>query len=158
MSKEYRLLKEITPATRSWTAKVLVDDKTMPRSSPSNAKKYQRLILIDPAGTRIQASIYEPDIEKFENKLTVNRSYYVSNAWVRPIPPRYRLVDNEYQWYINKSTLIQPVIEEAENISIPTLSLTKLSDLHKQLGSPQHVGKTSNYILFDYRKKNAENN
>ena len=47
MSTQYKSLKEITPTSRFWTAKIRVDYKNIPRSSPNNSSKYQRFFHVD---------------------------------------------------------------------------------------------------------------
>ena len=42
MPRQYQLISEINPQSRLWTAKVYVEDKGMPRSSPNSPAKYQR--------------------------------------------------------------------------------------------------------------------
>ena len=42
----YNSIKDIHPETRNWKVKVLVVEKTMPRTSTQSVNTYQRLILI----------------------------------------------------------------------------------------------------------------
>ena len=47
MTTQYTPLKEITPSSKFWTAKIRVDDQNIPRSSSNNSSKYQRLFFVD---------------------------------------------------------------------------------------------------------------
>ncbi|PON34185.1 Replication factor A protein [Trema orientale] len=67
-------------------------------------------------GTRVQATIFDDDIECLENTLTVFKTYNISKAIVTRILPIHRIVDNEYQWTINAKTEVHEVaMEEAIN-------------------------------------------
>ncbi|KAL5537486.1 hypothetical protein UlMin_042344 [Ulmus minor] len=157
MPRQYQLISEINPQSRLWIAKVYVEDKGMPRSSPNSPakyqrrddqtmtrspqtpSKYQRLTLVDPTGTKIQATIFPNDIPLFKDTLVVDKSYYISNATVSEIPLKYRSANNMFQWTINKRTLVEPVIEDNEVISIPTPTLIPFSELKEYINSAQSI-------------------
>ena len=45
MSRQHKLIQDITPGYRTWIAKIIVAKKSMARISRYGATKYQRLIL-----------------------------------------------------------------------------------------------------------------
>ncbi|PON72909.1 Nucleic acid-binding, OB-fold containing protein [Trema orientale] len=112
MENQVKNIKEIFPRTRKWTAKVLVAEKRLPRTSTRNSSRYQHLLLVDVQGTRIQATIFDDNIERFENTLIMFKTYNISNAIVNRIMPAHRVIDNQYQWIINDKTKINEVSEE----------------------------------------------
>ncbi|KAK4842518.1 hypothetical protein QYF36_023068 [Acer negundo] len=116
--------------TKGWTAKVLIAEKTMPRESQHSSNIYQRFILIDSEGTRVQASIFGVDIKLFEDTSTISKIYHISNAYVKPIRPEHRIVENDLQWTINGRTLIKEV--EDDQVIVPAaFSFVPFADLEK---------------------------
>ncbi|KAI9186476.1 hypothetical protein LWI28_017648 [Acer negundo] len=112
MTKQFKLISDIFPMTKGWTVKVLVAEKTIPRESQHSSIRYQRLILIDSKGTRVQAIIFGADIKLFEDTLTRSKIYHISNAYVSPIKPKHRIMENDLQWTINGRTLVKEVEDD----------------------------------------------
>ncbi|KAH9619841.1 hypothetical protein KSS87_020832 [Heliosperma pusillum] len=112
MTTEQKYIANITPDTQKWTAKVRVLEKSFPRTASQSSNKYQRLILTDGQGMRVQATIFGKDIESLSNTLYTLGHYYVSNAIVRPIPEQHRIVNNKYQWTLSTKNPIREVSEE----------------------------------------------
>ena len=61
-------------------------------------------------GTKIQATIFGKDIDAFEDKLIVLKSYSISNATMMTIEEVNKIVDNNFQWTINNYTSIDEII------------------------------------------------
>ncbi|XP_060671114.1 replication protein A 70 kDa DNA-binding subunit B-like [Ziziphus jujuba] len=116
MVREVKLIKDIQAQQRGWTVKVVIIEKAMPRVSKSSPNKYQRLILADEEGNKIQATIYGGDIHIFRDTLIIGKNYYISNAWVKEIGGQYQIVQNNLQWTINGRTIVEEVTGDSEII------------------------------------------
>ncbi|XP_062075963.1 replication protein A 70 kDa DNA-binding subunit B-like [Humulus lupulus] len=79
---------------------------------------YRHLLLVDKEGTRVQATIFEEYIQKYEKLIIMFKTYNISNALVNFIPKQYQIVDNKYQWIINEHTTVKEVGDE-EIINTP---------------------------------------
>ncbi|KAL5578975.1 hypothetical protein UlMin_011417 [Ulmus minor] len=139
MSRQHIPLKDITIGTKGWTAKVIVEAKAMPRSSQRSPVKYQRMILRDSEGTKVQATIFESDIDKFSDVLALYKTYYISNAVVKTILPQHRIAKNDYQWHINSKTVVEEVTEVYSSISLPPYNFVSFSEFSKHINSDAYV-------------------
>ncbi|KAL6524288.1 hypothetical protein OROGR_016722 [Orobanche gracilis] len=110
------LLEEITPDTKNWTAKVSIVNKTEPRtSSQPGSIRFQKLLLADNKGNRVEGMVYRGDIELLKNSLRPHQTYLISNAVVRPVKPGFEnpLTNNKYQWILGARTAILATDEHA---------------------------------------------
>ena len=91
-------------------------------------------------GTKIQASILQIDIELFEETLHPSRSYYVSNAYVRPIKTDYWVVENSFEWIINDTTMVEE--SQYHNIlEFPNVfGFVCFADFHRYIDSTADIG------------------
>ncbi|KAL6580894.1 hypothetical protein OROMI_006817 [Orobanche minor] len=88
MEPKIYMLDAITPDTKNWTAKVSVVNKTEPRTSSQPASiRFQKMLLADTKGNRIEAMLYRGDIDLLKNSLQPHQIYLISNAVVRPLKP-----------------------------------------------------------------------
>ncbi|KAL6536478.1 hypothetical protein OROGR_013050 [Orobanche gracilis] len=116
MEPKRYLLEEITPDTKNWTAKVSIVNKTEPRtSSQPSSIGFQKLLLADNKGNRVEGMIYRGDIELLKNSLRLHQTYLISNAVVRPVKPGFEnpLTNNKYQWIFGARTAILAIDEDA---------------------------------------------
>ncbi|KAL6570861.1 hypothetical protein OROGR_000411 [Orobanche gracilis] len=116
MEPKRYLLDEITPDTKNWTAKVSIVSKTEPRtSSQPSSIRFQKLLLADNKGNRIEGMVYRGDIELLRNSLRPHQTYLISNAVVRPVKPGFEnpLTNNKYQWILGARTAILANDEDA---------------------------------------------
>ncbi|KAK9126985.1 hypothetical protein Scep_015831 [Stephania cephalantha] len=126
MPRVKKLLKDIDPNTVNWYADVYVLEKLPIKQSNTSSVRQQRLILVDEEGYRIQATIFGNDINLFESRLQTKVAYRISNAFVKEIEARYRLVPSPHQWSISRNTLIKkvpdsetfPLIEEVKFVTL----------------------------------------
>ncbi|KAL5558984.1 hypothetical protein UlMin_035195 [Ulmus minor] len=139
MSRQHIPVKDIKIGTKGWTAKVIVEAKGMPRSSQRSPVKYQRMILRDSAGTKVQATIFDSDIDKFSDVLTLYKNYYISNAVVKTILPQHRIANNDYQWHINSKTVVEEVTGECSSISVSPYNFVPFSKFSKYINSDVYV-------------------
>ncbi|KAK9706960.1 hypothetical protein RND81_07G163800 [Saponaria officinalis] len=90
-------------------------------------------------GGRIKTTLYNDDIEAYEDVIQDKMVYEISNAKLKPVPEKYRTSpeDHPYQLSFNNSTIIQPVPEYIVLASIPR-SIT-LDDRYDVVGIVIHV-------------------
>ncbi|KAL6524258.1 hypothetical protein OROGR_016692 [Orobanche gracilis] len=103
------LLDAVTPDTKNWTAKVSVLNKTEPRtSSQPTCIKFQKLLLADIRGNKVEGMLYRDDIELLKDSLRPHQTYLISNATVRPVKPGFEnpLTNNRFQWILGARTAI----------------------------------------------------
>ncbi|XP_035539697.1 uncharacterized protein LOC118344048 [Juglans regia] len=129
MRTVYTSMKDITPSTRNWKIKMIVADKSPKRTGQRSPVKYQSLTLIDPEGNRVQATMFDKDIDSRDDTLHIFRSYYISNAYVRPLDPKYRIETHEYQWILNSKTIIEEVPKDEEQLEVPKYQLIPFNEL-----------------------------
>ncbi|KAL2894289.1 Replication protein A 70 kDa DNA-binding subunit B [Bienertia sinuspersici] len=86
-----------------------------------------------PKGTRVQATIFGRDIDSFANSLNILGHYYISNAMVKPIVEKHRIVNHPYQWIISTRTPVSeiPKSETKENLITTPFSLVPFYELKK---------------------------
>ncbi|XP_071928195.1 replication protein A 70 kDa DNA-binding subunit B-like [Coffea arabica] len=110
---------ELQPLMDNWTAIVQVIEKQKVQVS-RNGKRYQKLVFVDSQGQTAQALIYAGDIMFFRKYFEPYRRYYVSNARIQNVLPRYSTYPNECSWTIDNSTLVQE-IDEVDPPLIPNV-------------------------------------
>ncbi|KAL4606767.1 hypothetical protein ACB092_09G127300 [Castanea dentata] len=136
----YNSIKDIHPETRNWKVKVLVAEKTMPQASLQGVSTYQRLILIDKEGNRVQAVMLSRDIQHHEDTLIQARAYFITNALVKPIPTKLCLIDHNYQWIINTKTVIEDVLEDEILFHTTEYSFVPFNEFHKYIDLDDPIG------------------
>ncbi|KAF8380722.1 hypothetical protein HHK36_028212 [Tetracentron sinense] len=135
MPRDCKLILEITDHTRNWIAKIQVNDKSLTHQARYGTKRYQRLTFSDSKGNRVQATIFDSDISLFQHTFSPMKSYYVSDACVNPIDPKYRYVSNNYQWIINNRTRVEDVEENEEDVSEEIYKFVPFNDLNAHMNS-----------------------
>ncbi|XP_071911771.1 uncharacterized protein [Coffea arabica] len=101
---------KINPELSDWTTIGQVLDKQKPQISRKGTS-YQKLVFVDAEGRKAQAMIYGGDIHFFKRHFQPFRRYYISNAKLETVQPRYSTYSNEYCWVIDNSTVVQQVYE-----------------------------------------------
>ncbi|KAL0291749.1 UNVERIFIED_CONTAM: hypothetical protein Scaly_2621600 [Sesamum calycinum] len=86
-------------------------------------------------GTKVQAVIYSPDMSLMEDVLQLQETYYISNAKVTFVEPKYRMVPNMYQWIISRTTVIRRVIDDSLPKELGAPEFKKFVDIPLFLGS-----------------------
>ncbi|XP_042940518.1 uncharacterized protein LOC122275493 [Carya illinoinensis] len=136
----YTSIKDITPKTKNWKIKMIVAEKSPKRISQRTAVKYQNLILIDKEGNRVQATMFGTDIDPRENTLKILQSYYIIDAYVKPVDPKYKIGEYQYQWTLNSKTIIEDVPQNEEQIDAPKYEIIPFKDLEAYRGSIGEIG------------------
>ncbi|KAL6541901.1 hypothetical protein OROGR_011387 [Orobanche gracilis] len=138
MEPKRYLLDEITPDTKNWTAKVSIVNKTEPRtSSQPSSIRFQKLLLADNKGNRVEGMVYRGDIELLKNSLRPHQTYLISNAVVRPVKPGFEnpLTNNKYQWILGARTAILATDEDALTSSELAPTFTQSDHFRDFLGT-----------------------
>ena len=92
-------------------------------------------------GNRVQAVIFSRDIQLHEDTLIQARTYFITNALVKPIPTKLRLVDRNYQWIINTRTVIEDVSEDEISFHTTEYSFVPFDEFHKYIDLDDPIGK-----------------
>ncbi|XP_062074015.1 replication protein A 70 kDa DNA-binding subunit D-like [Humulus lupulus] len=112
------MLKDINDSAQPFGGKVVVIGGDFRQVLPVVQKARREETIDATLGTRIQATIFEENIQKYEKLIIMFKTYNISNALVNFIPQQHRIVDNKYQWIINEHTTVKEVGDE-EIINTP---------------------------------------
>ncbi|XP_047251415.1 replication protein A 70 kDa DNA-binding subunit B-like [Capsicum annuum] len=137
---EYRLnISRITPQTKEWTCKVQLIKKARERKSKDGRTGFQIAIAQDETEEQITIILYEDDIDKHQNKLTLFSTYLISTAKVRELLP-YGLPVNTIEWVVDRFTVVEQ-IKEYNTGDPPLLASTRLNtiSLANLEQEPRHV-------------------
>ncbi|KAH7840137.1 hypothetical protein Vadar_013131 [Vaccinium darrowii] len=96
MAQQLTLIKNINRSTKNWTAKDKVLEKWRPRTAQHSPLKFQKLILADAEGSRVQATIFKENIQTLEGTLEVYHTYLISNAEVKFVPPKFHFLNLDF--------------------------------------------------------------
>ncbi|KAL6581097.1 hypothetical protein OROMI_007020 [Orobanche minor] len=138
MEPKIYALNDITPDMKNWTARVCVLNKTGPRiSSQATPIKFQKLLLADEQGNRVEAMLYRSDVDLLKNSLQSDETYLISNALVQPVKQGFEnpLVNNKYQWIIGARTAVLPTEKKDFVFSVLTPVFTHYNQFHKFIGT-----------------------
>ncbi|KAK9139057.1 hypothetical protein Scep_008738 [Stephania cephalantha] len=139
MPRVKKLLKDIDPNTVNWYADVYVLEKLPIKQSNTSSVRQQRLILVDEEGYQIQATIFGNDINLFESRLQTKVAYRISNAFVKEIEARYRLVPSPHQWSISRNTLIKKVPDSETFPLIEEVKFVTLDEIDEYLDIDEYI-------------------
>ncbi|KAL2505373.1 Nucleic acid-binding [Abeliophyllum distichum] len=109
MEDKYKLILDISSADTNWTAKVTVVEKSPARTAQYSPTKYQNITLMDP---EVQATIYDTNIQAFEDQLVSSKTYLISNVDVKPTKQQYRSWMGDVQWTISGRTKVEEIQED----------------------------------------------
>ncbi|KAK9082217.1 hypothetical protein Syun_031309 [Stephania yunnanensis] len=139
MPRVKKLLKDIDPNTVNWYADVYVLEKLPIKQINTSSVRQQRLILVDEEGYRIQATIFGNDINLFESRLQTKVAYRISNAFVKEIEARYRLVPSPHQRSITRNTLIKKVSDSETFPLIEEVKFVTLNEIDEYLDIDKYI-------------------
>ncbi|KAL6548109.1 hypothetical protein OROHE_009171 [Orobanche hederae] len=137
MEPKIYALNDITPDMKNWTARVCVLNKTGPRiSSQATPIKFQKLLLADEQGNKVEAMLYRSDVDLLKNSLQSDETYLISNALVQPVKQGFEnpLVNNN-QWIIGARTAVLPTEKKDFVFSALTPVFTHYNQFHKFIGT-----------------------
>ncbi|KAL6523810.1 hypothetical protein OROHE_016348 [Orobanche hederae] len=136
MEPKIYALNDITPDMKNWTARVCV--LTGPRiSSQATPIKFQKLLLADEQGNKVEAMLYRSDVDLLKNSLQSDETYLISNALVQPVKQGFEnpLVNNKYQWIIGARTAVLTTEKKEFVSSALTPVFTHYNQFHKFIGT-----------------------
>ncbi|KAL6576987.1 hypothetical protein OROMI_011263 [Orobanche minor] len=157
MEPKIYMLDTITPDTKNWTAKVSVVNKTEPRISSQPASIiFQKMLLADTKGNRIEAMLYRWDIDLLKNSLQPHQTYLISNALVRPLKPGFEnpLTNNKYQWILGSRTAILATHEDSLTFSELAPTFIRFDQFRDFLGSRALIS-TAAIIIDSHPPRNV---
>ncbi|KAI8572003.1 hypothetical protein RHMOL_Rhmol01G0164900 [Rhododendron molle] len=99
--KKYLPLKDINHDFKNYTIQATIVEKAIPWKSAKSGSQYQRFVLQDIEGTRIQATVFGSNIRIFENTLKLFYTYSITNAGVDTTPEEFRFLEQRCQLNIN---------------------------------------------------------
>ncbi|KAE9452740.1 hypothetical protein C3L33_15370, partial [Rhododendron williamsianum] len=153
---------------KNWIAKVKVLEKWSPRSTQHSPVKYQKLILADAEGNRVQAMIYNDNIKKLEDTLQVYNTYLISNATVKFTMQtvkftaiKYRTVDADFDWQWTIDASMKYATENDQNVVaiFPKLAIENEYQIQlKRREYPSHGVKVLAYNINSIKPALNEDN
>ncbi|KAL3849518.1 hypothetical protein ACJIZ3_011400 [Penstemon smallii] len=158
-------IKDVTSVIDSWKVRVIVEEKTQPRTSSGGSIQYQRLVLADETkkqnldllyflniyicvfnlckikfhGQKVVATIFGSDIGYFKDSFCLYNTYVVSNAKVKRCDPKYDKFNYPYQWTINLKTAHNAETEKCIAQSVLNLQFATFINLKEQIGNDNVV-------------------
>ncbi|KAH7867544.1 hypothetical protein Vadar_034691 [Vaccinium darrowii] len=132
-------IEDINPSAKCYTIEVIVLEKGMQRTTSKMSRSYQRIVLQDVEGNKIQGTIFGEDITTLENTLRVHSTYAISNASVDKVDIQHRIVAHKFQLIITARTPIEA--KQIEGLTIRTLdfNFTTLIDIQNTLDGDQKI-------------------
>ena len=108
-------------------------------------------------GRKAQAMIYGGDIHFFMRHFQPFRRYYISNAKLETVQPRYSTYSNEYCWVIDNSTVVQEV-HESEPPMLPDVFNFKLyGRIYEHIDIDEEIGNICpSHIILSYIHPNRQ--
>ncbi|KAL2455154.1 FAD binding 3 domain-containing protein [Abeliophyllum distichum] len=128
MDEKFKLIPDIYPTQRDWTTKVIVTEKLAPKIAKQNQSRYQHMILMDLKGNKVQATLYDANINAFEDQLILGKTYLISNANL-----------GEKQWTITGRTRIEELPEDNMALIFSTYEFTAFDELEKFMDSNKDI-------------------
>ncbi|KAF3336559.1 Replication protein A DNA-binding subunit B [Carex littledalei] len=128
---------------RKWNLCARVEQKFNVQHYPS--KKRMKLLLVDAEGTKLEASMYDGEVDRLQDIVEEGKVYSFTAVDIKNAPTQYKLVDSDIECLLTNETEIE---EEDDDNNIPMLSfkLRTFDKLHafegnKRLliGRLQHV-------------------
>ncbi|CAH9135165.1 unnamed protein product [Cuscuta epithymum] len=133
------LITAVKPDSHQWTCRLTLIEKQNVRTGKTSPIKFMPMILQDSAGTRVQATAFQGDIEGIDQRLSLYSTYLISNAYVKRITEMRYCVDANYPyvWSFNRRTLIQDV-DPAEGVDFRELAESETAPFHTIFDAYQH--------------------
>lgn len=84
-------------------------------------------------GNKVQATIYAQDIQAFQDKFQLSKTYLVSNAQVKFTKSEYRAIAGDVQWTIIGRTRVEEVAETHTGILFSTYKFVPFDKLQDHM-------------------------
>ncbi|KAH7842385.1 hypothetical protein Vadar_004713 [Vaccinium darrowii] len=138
MAKQVYMLKGIRENTINWTTQVTVIERGFLGLTKTN-NLYQKVVMVDAEGTKVEGIIFGRHIKLLRHTLKVYHTYSISNAMVRKTPTQYRVIDNDYQWFIYARTRIEENPAKILNIDCAKYNFVPLRQIQKHKNSREGI-------------------
>ncbi|XP_058191895.1 replication protein A 70 kDa DNA-binding subunit D-like [Rhododendron vialii] len=102
-------LKEVNLDSKNYTIQAIIVEKSMPKQSTKGSSQYQRFMLQDKEGTKIQATVFGTNIRILEDTLKLYHTYSISNDVVTATPEQFRFLEQKCQLTINAHTPVEAI-------------------------------------------------
>ncbi|GAA0164740.1 hypothetical protein LIER_20301 [Lithospermum erythrorhizon] len=129
MERSTMLIPRIQCDTKNWSARITIIED-IPTLTCSGGLKLKRYVLIDDEGNLITAAVFGYMVPILSPMLKPFKVYAITNAQVRFVEPKYRILYNTNQWILQRQTLIHPVGEVMPNMRYFLDNLTPLGLIH----------------------------
>ncbi|KAG5549907.1 hypothetical protein RHGRI_015021 [Rhododendron griersonianum] len=122
-------LSNVNLTTSNYAVQVMVVEKNIPRMSTSSNSEYQRIILQDKEGNKMQATIFGYNIRILQNTLKMYHTYCITNAAVGQTPEKSRFLENKYQLAINARTPVEEIQIDGLTLRNMRYNFTPITDI-----------------------------
>ncbi|KAG5557534.1 hypothetical protein RHGRI_007691 [Rhododendron griersonianum] len=135
-------LSNVNLTTSNYAVQVMVIEKNIPRMSTSSNSQYERIILQDKEGNKMQATIFGYNIRILQNTLKMYHTYCITNAAVGQTLEKFRFLENKYQLAINARTPVKEI--QIDGLTLRTLRyyFTPISAISQVRVSDAKIGLT----------------
>ncbi|KAI8551263.1 hypothetical protein RHMOL_Rhmol06G0171900 [Rhododendron molle] len=153
MAKNLLPLRNINLDSKNYTVEAIIVEKAMPKKSARTGSEYQRFVLQDIEGTKIQATIFGTNIRTFENTLKLFHTYSITNATVNTTSEEFRFLEQRCQLIINSRSPVEEIkIDGLTMRSIkfdftPIDMLGRINVPNSTIGATLATQQTSGFIL-----------
>ncbi|XP_071925052.1 replication protein A 70 kDa DNA-binding subunit D-like isoform X2 [Coffea arabica] len=121
-------MRDIMPHMKNWSCIVTVQEKQQITNSMGTPTRKQKFIFYDSEGSRVEGIIFNDDIPRMSQILQIYKKYKISNAGVRPIPPKFQTSELTIQWVISTRTVIEEIATDDEVMPVK-FCYSKFTDL-----------------------------
>lgn len=110
----------------------------------------------------MHTTLYDGNINAFENQLLLGKTYVISNAIVKDTKPEYKALNDDFQWAITGKTRIQDLNENNMEFLFSTYTFTHFDQLEKYMDSNDDISSSLIlrffsylYLIFSFRLNNV---
>ncbi|KAG5537195.1 hypothetical protein RHGRI_024583 [Rhododendron griersonianum] len=134
MADNLLMIKNVKEGMTNWTVQVMVIERGYPRITSAD-QSYQKIIVVDAEGTKMQCTIWNTDIAVLEDTLQLYHNYAISNARVDMTVPDFRIFDSPLQWTLSGRTPIEEIPHIVYDIKCVKYEYVPLRDLGEHIRS-----------------------
>ncbi|EFA09711.2 replication protein A 70 kDa DNA-binding subunit [Tribolium castaneum] len=126
-SKTISPIASLNPFHNNWIIRARVVNKTNVRNW-SNAKGEGKLFSIDlvDKGGEIRCTAFRDLVDKFFDRLEVDKVYYISKCQLQPINRQFCSLKHQFEMYFTPETIIEPSYDDNEIIPQITYNFTTI--------------------------------
>ncbi|KAF7133022.1 hypothetical protein RHSIM_Rhsim09G0068800 [Rhododendron simsii] len=132
-------LEQVGPLTRNYTVHVMITEKGLPRPASGPSSGYQRLLLQDTQGNKMQAIIYGDNIDILAKTLKLDNTYAITNALVTKFKDQFRFLPKTHQLVISAKSPVEEIKIDGFTVRSLQYNFTPLSDVNVAQGSDAQI-------------------